>query len=183
MEGDLENMPAPGSVDLPPQDQEALLRWLARSQRVDGSWEDDLEWTLAALLVFLRAGHTTRAGNFRVQVRRAAAWVIQANAAENLTLVRAIVLGELARQDALAPFVTAAQEARALALAGSAPAATPEGAALARILAGQTAVSPAPGTDEAALRLAALGGGSRPKTMPAPGAALGVLWAACLKPA
>jgi Ca-activated chloride channel family protein len=182
-DGDLENMPAPGRADLPPQDLEGLLRWLARSQRVDGSWEKDLEWTLAALLVFLRAGHTTRAGNFRVQVRRAAAWVIQANAAENLALVRAIVLGELARQDALVPFVTAAQEARALALAGSAPAATPEGAGLARILAGQTAVSPAPGTDESALRLAALGGGARPKNMPAPGTALGVLWAACLKPA
>lgn len=183
VEEDLVNALPPAGANLPPQEREALLRWLARSQRVDGSWENDLEWTLAALLVFLRAGHTTRAGSFRVQVRRAAAWIIQAQAADTLALVRAIVLGELANLDALAPFVTAYREARTNALAESAAAPTPEGAALAGILAAGTPAPTAPGTEAAALRLAALSGGSQPNNMPSPGTALGVLWAACLKPA
>jgi hypothetical protein len=53
---------------------EDRLKWLARTQNVDGSWES-AEMTAAALLAFVRAGHTTRAGNYRRQVDKAARWL------------------------------------------------------------------------------------------------------------
>jgi len=55
---------------------DALLRELARTQNVNGSWQDDLELTLAAVLAFVRNGHTTHAGNYRQQLRKAYTWVI-----------------------------------------------------------------------------------------------------------
>ena len=58
-------------------DAETLLRWLARTQNIDGSWERDVERTAAALLGFLRAGQTPRKGSYRQVVRRAASWLAQ----------------------------------------------------------------------------------------------------------
>ncbi len=54
------------------------IKWLARTQKIDGSWGDDVEMTAAALLAFVRAGHTTRVGSYRQQVRKAANWLAQA---------------------------------------------------------------------------------------------------------
>ena len=51
------------------------IKWLARTQKVNGSWDDDVELTAAALLAFVRAGHTTRGGSYRQQVRKAATWL------------------------------------------------------------------------------------------------------------
>ena len=51
------------------------LKSLARTQRVNGSWDDSAEHTAAALLTFVRAEHTTREGNYRVQVGKAAKWL------------------------------------------------------------------------------------------------------------
>lgn len=51
------------------------IKWLARTQNVNGSWDDDVERSAAALLAFVRAGHTTRAGNYRRQVHKAATWL------------------------------------------------------------------------------------------------------------
>jgi len=51
------------------------IKWLARTQKVNGSWDDDLEMTAAALLAFVRAGHTTLGGSYRQQVRKAAIWL------------------------------------------------------------------------------------------------------------
>lgn len=51
------------------------IKWLARTQNVNGSWDDDVERTSAALLAFVRAGHTTREGNYRRQVHKAATWL------------------------------------------------------------------------------------------------------------
>ena len=51
------------------------IKWLARTQKVNGSWGDNWEMTAAALLAFVRAGHTTRAGSYRQQVRKAAIWL------------------------------------------------------------------------------------------------------------
>jgi Ca-activated chloride channel family protein len=57
------------------------IKWLARTQNVSGSWgggASEIEMTAAALLAFARAGHTTRTGNYRRQVRKAADWLIDA---------------------------------------------------------------------------------------------------------
>ena len=57
-----------------PQTVDDRLKWLARTQRVDGSWES-AEMTAAALIAFVRAGQTTREGNYRRQVDKAARWL------------------------------------------------------------------------------------------------------------
>ena len=85
------------------------LHWLARTQQLDGSWrspdqgrspgEDemvDVELTAAALLAFLRHGHTTRRGNFRQQVRRAAGWLADQPASGFAAFAQAAALAELA---------------------------------------------------------------------------------------
>lgn len=59
---------------------EETLRWLARTQNVNGSWEDNVELTACAVLLFVQANHTTRSGSFRQQVRRAAGWLQKAGA-------------------------------------------------------------------------------------------------------
>ncbi len=64
------------------QDRETVLRWLARTQRVDGSWNADVEWTAAAVLAFIRAGHTTRVGSYRQALRRAARYLVEQAGAE-----------------------------------------------------------------------------------------------------
>jgi Ca-activated chloride channel family protein len=91
-----------------PQDQETTLRWLARTQKLDGSWEGDIERTAAALLAFLRAGNTTRTGSFRQALRRAAGWLAEHPSPDFPGFVRAIALGELAR-------ATGSEQDRALA--------------------------------------------------------------------
>ena len=73
------------------------IKWLARTQQVNGSWDDDIEMTAAALLAFVRAGHTTRVGDYRQQVKKAANW-LQTNLsqAEGLaTILTLKALGEL----------------------------------------------------------------------------------------
>jgi len=55
---------------------EIMLRWLARNQNLDGSWNTDVETTSAAILAFIRAGYTTRKGLFRLIIRRAVNWLV-----------------------------------------------------------------------------------------------------------
>jgi hypothetical protein len=88
---------APAAEELPAADDlEGMLRWLARTQNVDGSWEGDVETTAAALLAFMRAGHTTSEGHYRQQVRRAVGWLKTAPAAGFAAFARAVALAELA---------------------------------------------------------------------------------------
>jgi Ca-activated chloride channel family protein len=89
--------PQPSPVIKRLMGKEETLRWLARSQSVDGSWQSSLEWTAAALLAFVRAGHTTRTGSFRQTVRRAATWIEQQTGLAGLdSFLRALALDELA---------------------------------------------------------------------------------------
>ncbi len=69
--------PAGGPLhDAEPPNIDLGLRELARTQHVNGSWQDDVEITAAALLAFVRAGHTTRAGSYRRQVQKAMTWLL-----------------------------------------------------------------------------------------------------------
>lgn len=77
-------------------DRQGILRWLARTQNLNGSWKDDLEWTAAALLAFIRAGHTTRAGSFRQIVRRAVSWLVIQQPGSWQAFLQARVFQELA---------------------------------------------------------------------------------------
>jgi hypothetical protein len=89
-----------------------LLRQLARSQRADGSWNGDGEQTAAALLAFIRTGHTTRAGTFRSAVRKAVEWLKDQPLAGFSAFLRARVLAELAHATHKASDEQAASEAR-----------------------------------------------------------------------
>ncbi len=74
------------------------LKWLARTQNVSGSWgsgSDEVEMTAAALLAFVRAGHTTRTGNYRQQVRKAANWLKAAQASGFAAFAKFRALTEL----------------------------------------------------------------------------------------
>lgn len=85
---------APTSQPASPQD---LLRLLARTQELEGSWEADVERTAIALLCFLRQGQTASRGTFRVAVQRAAAWLGQNPASGVAELIRVTALVEMKR--------------------------------------------------------------------------------------
>ena len=59
----------------PSERRDAALRFLARTQAVDGSWAGDEAATSIAVLAFARAGHSAHAGAFRTQLARAARWL------------------------------------------------------------------------------------------------------------
>jgi Ca-activated chloride channel family protein len=88
-----------------------LLRWLARTQELNGSWKEDVELTAAALLAYLRAGFTPRAGYYRQQTRRAAEWLIQAQAVGTAAFTCAVVLAELAQATGEAGLSQSARDA------------------------------------------------------------------------
>jgi hypothetical protein len=75
---------------------EDALRWLARTQLLNGSWGEDVERTSAALLAFVRSGHTTRAGSFRQALRRAVEWLAAHPGDAFAAQARARALQELA---------------------------------------------------------------------------------------
>lgn len=74
------------------------IKWLARTQNVSGSWgsgADEVEQTAAALIAFVRAGHTTRAGSYRRQIQKAADWLKKAKASGFAAFARWRALQEL----------------------------------------------------------------------------------------
>lgn len=56
-------------------DRESKLKQFARTQNVNGSWDDSVDMTAAVLLTFIREGHTSRTGNYRRQVKKALDWL------------------------------------------------------------------------------------------------------------
>ena len=86
-----ENRPAYDSAD--------ALRWLARHQRINGSWEDDGELTAAALLAFIRHGQTGQAGHYRKQVQRACQWLEKTKTKGPAAFISAAALHEFANMD------------------------------------------------------------------------------------
>jgi len=93
---------APTAKRAPVEDREPAgnpLRRLAREQNVSGSWGsgvDEIEMTAAALLAFVRAGHTTTAGHYRRQIAKALKWLRAARAEGFAAQARAQALAELA---------------------------------------------------------------------------------------
>jgi hypothetical protein len=89
-----------------------LLRWLARVQNVSGSWgsgETEVEQTAAAILAFVRAGHTHRGGHYRRQLARATKWLLAASAQGLPEYARAQALVELAAATGDSKIALAAQ--------------------------------------------------------------------------
>ncbi len=80
-------------------DPTEILRWLARTQNLNGSWSENIEFTAAALLAFVRQGHTTRRGYYRKQVNRSAEWLLQAECDGTQAHLRAFALSELVAAD------------------------------------------------------------------------------------
>ena len=103
----------PPAESLPIQTgKDEVLRWLARSQELNGSWQGDCELTSVALMAFLRAGYSTRVGYFRQQIRRAVEWLLQAKPAGTEAWTRVFALAELAQVEREPGWVQRAQEAR-----------------------------------------------------------------------
>ncbi len=96
---------------VPPADGAAFLRELARTQNLNGSWNEDVERTAAALLAFVRHGQTTLRGHFRKQTGRAFTWLLQNAGAGFAAWLRALALHELAEATAGAQHLAAAQSA------------------------------------------------------------------------
>lgn len=99
--GVAENNAAP--APMVPDTAEGILRYLARTQKINGSWNNDVERTGAALLAFFRHGHTDRIGSYRRQISNALAWLKAAPAAGLEAEIRAAVLAELERGTVVAP--------------------------------------------------------------------------------
>jgi Ca-activated chloride channel homolog len=97
------------------------LRWLARTQQVDGSWDSSVERTAAALLAFVRHGHTSRKGDFRLIVRRAAAWLESQPAQGDVVYIKALTLEEIAQTTGQPAAIKSAAAARAAIDAPSTP--------------------------------------------------------------
>ena len=85
-----------GSSEKKDDDSTEILRWLARTQNLNGSWMEDVELTAAALLAFIRQGQTNRLGYYRKQVTRAAAWLLRTTCVGTPAFIRAFALYELA---------------------------------------------------------------------------------------
>ena len=90
--GELEHMTAAGVETV-----EKTLKRLARTQNLNGSWQDDVEMTAAALLAFVRSGHTTHKGHYRKQVGRAVEWLAETPASGLAAFAAAAAAAELAQ--------------------------------------------------------------------------------------
>jgi Ca-activated chloride channel family protein len=83
------------------QRAEAGLRYLARTQQVNGSWNDDLIATSLALAAFVSGGHSDKQGAFRAQLSRTLRW-LQAQNPSDLNAWVLAALGKLGDQSAQA---------------------------------------------------------------------------------
>lgn len=96
-------------------DPERALRELARTQNASGSWgasDVEVEFTAAAVLAFVRGGHTRRTGYFRRQVSKAVRWLLAREDAEGFAArVRALALAEVEATEEGAPRKNAEQSA------------------------------------------------------------------------
>jgi len=76
---------------------ETLLRWLARTQKLDGSWDGDVERSAVALMAFIRSGQTPRTGSYRQALLRLVSWLSVHRGTGFSAFIRVLSLEELAR--------------------------------------------------------------------------------------
>ena len=103
---DIEKDPTP-----PAESAEALLRRLARSQQLNGAWDEQVEKTAAALLALVRNGQTTQQGYLRKVVKRALGWLEHHLESGFPAWLRALALHELAMATGLSEHQAAADQA------------------------------------------------------------------------
>jgi hypothetical protein len=72
------------------------LDWLQCFQEKDGSWENDLDQTIAAALTLIRAGNTAKKGRYAFNVARAIRWLEREHPLTEITTIYGLarVLGE-----------------------------------------------------------------------------------------
>jgi Ca-activated chloride channel homolog len=92
--------------------REVTLRELARTQKLNGSWDDDIEQTVAALLVFLQGNHTPHSGHFRTQMQRTVKWLLAEPASGFSAYLKCYAIHELAGVTGLEHDLQAAEELR-----------------------------------------------------------------------
>mgnify|MGYP000168035138 CR=1 FL=1 len=80
------------------------LRWLMRNQALNGSWDDNMEKTAAALLAFTRAGYSPHHGPYKKTISRAYRWILHAQGEGFLAFLRALVVYECAKLTGLASY-------------------------------------------------------------------------------
>lgn len=76
---------------------DTILRWLARTQKMDGSWDEDVERSAVALIAFVRSGQTTRSGSYRQALLRLVSWLVVHRGTGFSAFIRVLGLEELAR--------------------------------------------------------------------------------------
>ena len=79
-----------------PASREQFLRLMGRTVQLDGSWGGDVEQTAAAVLAFVRSGHTPHVGSFRRALRSALEWLAVHPGSGFAAFARARALRELA---------------------------------------------------------------------------------------
>lgn len=102
--------PTPQTLSLPEQSARAL-RYLARTQNVNGSWGDSVIATALAMLAFLRHGHSDRAGAYRAQLTRTIHWLIQQTNQPQVAPVVAWAIHEVSRATSDPAHIAASQHA------------------------------------------------------------------------
>lgn len=94
-----------------PTEKDLTLHELARTQKINGTWNNDVETTAAALLAFVRSGHTTQDGDYRSQINKAVNWLIDHAGSGFAAFLRALALHELAEATQQKSHLQAAHEA------------------------------------------------------------------------
>ena len=105
---------APAAAPTADERRAAALRYLARTQAVNGSWADDEATTALVTLAFALAGHTSQVGAYRPQLSRAARWLASRPAADALAALAADALAGAA----IAPAAVAAAAEATMRAAG-----------------------------------------------------------------
>lgn len=97
------------------QRSQAALRYLARTQNVNGSWDESPTASALAVLAFLYHGHTDQMGDYRPQLVRAVRWLQDKARCPSDASVVAWILAKLERATGIGAYSAAHEMAMAVA--------------------------------------------------------------------